>query len=120
MEHITVDSSVAIVAVVGQSMRGVGGFIGRTFKALDRENVSVIAVAQGSTECTLSLVVAKKDTKAALTSIHPNFNWKPSNSMMAESRNAYLSLELADQSQLVRTVNGDYLQLCNSQRTVSP
>lgn len=73
-EHITVDSTVAIVAVVGQSIRGTAGFVGRTFKALDRENVNIIAMAQGSAECTLSLVVAKSDTKAALTSIHSEFN----------------------------------------------
>jgi bifunctional aspartokinase / homoserine dehydrogenase 1 len=72
-DHITVDSTVAMVAVVGQSMRGMAGFVGRTFRALDRENVNIVAIAQGSTECTLSLVVAKRDTKAALTSIHREF-----------------------------------------------
>jgi bifunctional aspartokinase / homoserine dehydrogenase 1 len=72
-DHITVDSTVAIVAIVGKSMRGMAGFVGRTFRALDRENVNIVAIAQGSTECTLSLVVAKRDTKAALTSIHREF-----------------------------------------------
>jgi aspartokinase/homoserine dehydrogenase 1 len=99
-EHITVDSTVAIVAVVGQSMRGVGGFVGRTFKALDRENVNIVAIAQGSTECTLSLVVAKRDTKAALTSIHREFQLgNASNGVMVEHETLYPSVlpQLADQ-----------------------
>src|SRR5580704_5140680 len=48
-EHITVDSTVAIVAVVGQNVRGRTKFVGRTFRALDSEDVSIVAIAQGST-----------------------------------------------------------------------
>jgi hypothetical protein len=47
--------------------------VGRTFGALDRENVNIVAIAQGSTECTISFVVAKRDMKAALASIHQEF-----------------------------------------------
>jgi aspartokinase/homoserine dehydrogenase 1 len=72
-EHITVDPTVAIIAVVGQHMRGVAGAVGRACSALDRENVSIVAIAQGSTECTFSLVVPKGDMKAALVSIHREF-----------------------------------------------
>jgi bifunctional aspartokinase / homoserine dehydrogenase 1 len=92
-ESITVDSTVAIVAVIlqqvivqqvmgqqligqqaiGQRLRGIAGVVGRTCSALDHENVSIVAIAQGSNECTLSLVVAKGDMKAALMSIHREF-----------------------------------------------
>lgn len=72
-ESITVDSTVAMVAVVGQSVRGTVGFVGRTFKALDQVNVDTIAMAQGSTDSTLSFVIAKTDVKAALNSIHREF-----------------------------------------------
>jgi hypothetical protein len=54
-------------------MRGVAGAVGRACSALDRENVSIVAIAQGSTECTFSLVVPKGDMKAALVSIHREF-----------------------------------------------
>jgi aspartokinase/homoserine dehydrogenase 1 len=91
-EHITVDSTVAIVAVVGKSMRGVADFVGRTLGALDRQNVNIIAIAQGSTECTLSLVVAKRDTKTALTSIHNEFQLgNASNGLVAEHETPYHS-----------------------------
>jgi aspartate kinase len=72
-ESITVDSTVAVVAVIGHHLRGIAGVVGRTCSALDHENVSIVAIAQGSNECTLSLVVAKGDVKAALMSIHREF-----------------------------------------------
>ena len=47
VEHITVDSNIAIVAVVGEKMHGTRGVAGRTFMAVGRENVNIIAIAQG-------------------------------------------------------------------------
>jgi len=73
VEHITLDANVAIVAVVGEKMRGTPGIVGRTFGALGRENISVIAIAQGSSECNISFVVAQSDAKAALLATHKEF-----------------------------------------------
>ncbi len=74
VEHITVDPSIAIVAVVGENMRGVPGLAGRTFSALGRENVNVIAIAQGSSESNISFVVSEKDVKSALIAAHREFD----------------------------------------------
>lgn len=71
--QIAVDLTTSLVTVVGQNMRGVSGILGRTFRALDREDVNVIAIAQGSSECNLSFVVAQKDVKAALAAVHHEF-----------------------------------------------
>jgi aspartokinase/homoserine dehydrogenase 1 len=93
-EHVTVDPTVAIVTVVGQNMRGIAGVFGRTCGALDRENVNIAAVAQGSTECTMSFVVAKRDMKAALLSIHREFQLEnASNGTMAEPETPYQCFE---------------------------
>ena len=73
VEHITLDPAVAVVTVVGQNMRGISGIVGRTFGALGRENLNVIAIAQGSSECNISFVVAQKDVKAALVTTHEEF-----------------------------------------------
>jgi aspartate kinase len=72
-EHIFLDSSVAIVSVVGQKMRRASGVIGRTFAALGRENVQMIAIAQSSSECNISFLIAKQDMKTALRTIHREF-----------------------------------------------
>jgi aspartate kinase len=71
--HITLDATVAMVTLVGQNMKSVPGMVGRAFGALGRENVNIVAIAQGSSECTLSFVVAKKDVNVALASIHQEF-----------------------------------------------
>jgi aspartokinase/homoserine dehydrogenase 1 len=73
VEHITLDSTVAIVTVVGQRVRGTSGIVGRTFSALGRENIDVIAIAHGASACNISFVVAKKDMKAALVATHHEF-----------------------------------------------
>jgi bifunctional aspartokinase / homoserine dehydrogenase 1 len=72
-EHITLDTTIGIVTVVGQNLRHLSTVIGRTFDALDRENVNVIAIAQGSSECNVSFVVERKDLKTALVSTHREF-----------------------------------------------
>jgi len=73
VEHITVDTNIAIVAVVGENMRGTPGIAGRTFNALGRENVNLIAIAQGSSESNISFVVEEKAMKAALNTTHREF-----------------------------------------------
>ncbi len=72
VEHISLDPNAAIVTVVGQGMRG-SEIVGRTFGALGREKMNIIAIAQGSSECNISFVVAKKEMKAALSAIHREF-----------------------------------------------
>jgi bifunctional aspartokinase / homoserine dehydrogenase 1 len=72
LEHITLDPTVAIVTLVGKNMRG-AATVGRTFTALGRENLNIIAIAQGSSECNISFVVSKQDVRAALDTTHQEF-----------------------------------------------
>ena len=73
VEHITLDPNIAIVAVVGENMRGTVGMAGRTFSVLGRENINIIAIAQGSSETNISFVVASQDMKKALLAVHREF-----------------------------------------------
>lgn len=68
--QITLDSTVAIVTLVGQGIRSIPGIVSCAFGALARENVNIVAIAQGASECTISFVVAKKDVSSAILSIH--------------------------------------------------
>jgi aspartate kinase len=72
VEHVTLDLTVAIVTVVGKNMRG-AATVGRTFAALGKENINVIAIAQGSSECNISFVVKQQDVKPALEATHQEF-----------------------------------------------
>ena len=73
VEHITVDPNIAIVAVVGENMRGIRGVAGRTFSALGRDGVNLIAIAQGSSESNISFVIEEKAVKQALITTHLEF-----------------------------------------------
>lgn len=72
-EHITLDTTIGIVTVIGQNMRQVSSIIGRTSRALERENVHIIAIAQGSSDCNICFLVNRKDLKTALLSTHQEF-----------------------------------------------
>jgi bifunctional aspartokinase / homoserine dehydrogenase 1 len=73
VEHVITNPDVAIVAAVGENMRGIPGVAGRTFTALGRENVNIMAIAQGSSEYNISLVVEKSSMQRALTALHHEF-----------------------------------------------
>ncbi|MCU1266295.1 MAG: aspartate kinase [Acidobacteria bacterium] len=73
VEHISVDSDIAIVAVVGDRMRGMPGIAGRTFSVLGRRGINIIAIAQGSSEYNVSFVVQAGSMRDAVQSLHSEF-----------------------------------------------
>ena len=64
---------VAVLAAVGEGMRGTPGVAGRLFGALGRQKINVMAIAQGSAELNISLVVAEGRRVDALRCIHAEF-----------------------------------------------
>ena len=74
VERVDVDAPVAIVAAVGEGMRGTPGVAARLFGALGRSAVNVVAIAQGSSELNISLVVAEADREKAVRAIHDEFH----------------------------------------------
>jgi bifunctional aspartokinase / homoserine dehydrogenase 1 len=73
VEHIRVDPHIAIVAVVGQNMCGTPGIAGRTFNAMGKAGVNLIAIAQGSSETNISFVIEEQSVVPALQSLHREF-----------------------------------------------
>ena len=73
VEHILADRNVAIVAAVGENMRGTPGVAGRMFGALGREGISIIAIAQGSSEYNISCVVEASAMQKAVRALHVEF-----------------------------------------------
>jgi bifunctional aspartokinase / homoserine dehydrogenase 1 len=59
-----------ILTVVGAGMRKTHGISGKIFSALGQAEVNVIAIAQGSSECSISMVVDKKDETASVRAVH--------------------------------------------------
>jgi len=73
VEHVSSNSRIAVVAVVGENMHGIPGIAGRTFSALGREGINIIAIAQGSSEYNISLVVEADAMQHAMLTLHREF-----------------------------------------------
>jgi aspartokinase len=54
-------------------MRGTPGIAGRTFSALGRRGINIIAIAQGSSECNVSLVVEAGSMREVVQALHSEF-----------------------------------------------
>jgi len=67
---IEVDEKVGLLAVVGEGMQGKAGLAGRIFTAISREQVNIIAIAQGSSELTIAIVVARDGLEKAVRAVH--------------------------------------------------
>jgi aspartate kinase len=74
VDDVTADDSVAVIAAVGDRMKGVPGIAAGVFGALGRAGVNVIAISQGSSELNISLVVAETDASEAVRVIHRAFD----------------------------------------------
>jgi aspartate kinase len=70
IDSISGTDECAVVTVVGAGMRHTPGIAGRIFSALGNVGVNVVAIAQGSSECSISLTVAATEADAAVRAIH--------------------------------------------------
>lgn len=65
--------NVAIVVAVGENMKGTPGVAGRAFGALGERGINIIAIAQGSSELSITFAVRTADMKEAVRAIHDEF-----------------------------------------------
>ncbi|HEY5670168.1 MAG TPA: aspartate kinase, partial [Anaerolineales bacterium] len=70
IDRIWATEEVTIITIVGSGMRNTPGIAGQIFSALGDRGVNVIAIAQGSSEVSISLVVDAKDADAGVRSVH--------------------------------------------------
>jgi len=70
IERIWSRDKIAIVTIVGSGIQTTYGIAGRIFSALGENQVNVIAIAQGSTEFGISIVVAGDDVGRAVEHVH--------------------------------------------------
>jgi aspartokinase/homoserine dehydrogenase 1 len=73
IERIWSQDGIVILAVVGAGMKGIPGISARIFSAMGRSNINVIAIAQGSSEYNISLVIDRNDADDAARCIHEEF-----------------------------------------------
>jgi len=70
IDRVWSTEDISIITVVGAGMRHTPGVSGRVFSKLGNDGVNVLAIAQGSSEVSISLVVDAADTENAVRTLH--------------------------------------------------
>lgn len=73
LNPLKVETGYSIVCLVGDDILGQRGATGRMMAALGRRSIAVRAVAQGSSERNISLIVSSEDARPAIKYIHKEF-----------------------------------------------
>jgi aspartokinase/homoserine dehydrogenase 1 len=67
------EHQLSILAIVGENMKQTPGMSGKLFYALGRNGINVRAIAQGSSEYNVSVVIAENDLNKAVNAVHEAF-----------------------------------------------
>ena len=73
IDPVKVEKSLAIIALVGENMKSRSGVSAKLFGGLGNNGVNVRAIAQGSSEKNISVVISDKDVKKAVNVLHEEF-----------------------------------------------
>jgi len=76
-----IESSMSIIAIVGENMRKTPGISGKIFNSLGRNGINIAAIAQGSSERNISVVISQHDESKALNVLHDAFFLSPAKSV---------------------------------------
>lgn len=68
-----IEDNLSVLAIVGENMKRTPGMSGRLFAALGRNGINVRAIAQGSSEYNISVIIGKEDLAKALNAVHDAF-----------------------------------------------
>ena len=73
-KDVEVDEDVAVVAVIGEGMKGTPGIAARVFKAVASKGINVKMISQGASELNISFVVSEAEAIDAVRAVHDEFN----------------------------------------------
>lgn len=73
IQPVKIMADVAIIGLAGENMRNHPGVSGRMFRALGRNGINILAIAQGSNERNISAVVKESDRIKSLNVLHESF-----------------------------------------------
>ena len=73
LEYPEVENGLSVLAIVGENMKRTPGMAGKLFNALGRNGVNVRAIAQGSSEYNISVIISKADLSKAVNAVHDAF-----------------------------------------------
>ncbi|MGB3545664.1 MAG: bifunctional aspartate kinase/homoserine dehydrogenase I, partial [Saprospiraceae bacterium] len=73
INKVRIERDLSVVAIIGENMRYQPGISGRLFSSLGRNGINAVAIAQGSSELNISVVIPKEDETKALNALHESF-----------------------------------------------
>ncbi len=73
VDAVKIEADLAVIAVVGENMRYRPGIAGRLFQGLGKNGVNCVAIAQGSSELNISVVINRENETKALNALHEAF-----------------------------------------------
>jgi aspartate kinase len=73
IDRVAMISEIAIIALVGEGIKGAPGVAARAFGTLGAAAINILMIAQGSSELNLSFVVAQKDAARCVQLLHEAF-----------------------------------------------
>lgn len=73
LDHLHIEKDLSILAIIGDNMRFVPGVAAKMMRSLSNNGINIIAIAQGSSERNISVVINKDDENKALNALHEGF-----------------------------------------------
>ena len=73
IESPVFEQDLSVLAIVGENMKQTPGISGKLFHALGRNGINVRAIAQGSSEYNISVVISREDLNKGLNAVHDAF-----------------------------------------------
>lgn len=73
MAPVKIETGLSIVALVGENMKNRSGLSAKMFGCLGNNGINIRAIAQGSSERNISIVISDKDTRKAVNILHEEF-----------------------------------------------
>lgn len=111
VNEVKIERDLSVVAIIGENMRYQPGISGRLFQALGKNGINAVAIAQGSSELNVSVVISREDENKALNALHEAFFLSDVNTLHlfivgVGLIGGTLLRQIADQNEYLRTKLG--------------
>ena len=73
IEPLLIEENLSILAIVGENMKNTPGIAGKLFGALSKNGINIVAIAQGSSELNVSVIIKEFHLSKALRALHGAF-----------------------------------------------
>lgn len=81
IDELVLERNLSVIALVGRNMKKNSGIAGKFFDTLGKNGINVVAIAQGSSELNISVVIKKEDESKAIRVTHEAFFLSPAKTL---------------------------------------